>query len=83
MKIIDDSRYLSVASEGKFYAAFERALVNEVNKVGIDFNRAVNEPYHVLMLPFVSDLGPRKAQALVKRNVAIVSQYVVQHISWF
>ena len=83
MKIIDDSRNFVVPSEGKFYAAFERALVDEVNKEGIDFNRAEDEPYHVFMLRFVSYLGPRKAQALVKRNVAIVSQYIVQHICWF
>ena len=50
-------------------------LVNVVNKVGIDINRAVNEPYYAHMLPFVSGLGPRKAQALIKRIVAIVSNY--------
>ena len=46
--------------------AFERVLVNVVNVVGVDINRAVNEPYYAALLPFVAGLGPRKAQVLVK-----------------
>ncbi|KAF8212158.1 transcription elongation factor SPT6 [Mycena galopus ATCC 62051] len=44
----------------------ERAIIDVVNKVGVDINRAVADPYYQTLLPFVCGLGPRKAQHLVK-----------------
>jgi transcription elongation factor SPT6 len=44
----------------------ERALIDVVNKVGVDINRAVGDQYYQALLPFVCGLGPRKAQYLVK-----------------
>jgi transcription elongation factor SPT6 len=43
------------------------------NKVGVDVNRAVTDPYYQHLLPFVCGLGPRKAEVMVKRIAAIVS----------
>lgn len=51
---------------------FERALVDITNKVGVDINRAVTDSYYQHLLPFVCGLGPRKAQALVKKIGALV-----------
>lgn len=51
---------------------FERALVDVTNKVGADINRAVTDGYYQHLLPFVCGLGPRKAQALVKKIGALV-----------
>jgi transcription elongation factor SPT6 len=39
----------------------ERALVNIVNTVGVDINRAVSDPYHQLLLPYIAGIGPRKS----------------------
>lgn len=50
----------------KLYTAFERALVNVVNDVGVIINDAVSDEYQKHVLPFVSGLGPRKATKLVK-----------------
>ncbi|KAJ7905577.1 transcription elongation factor SPT6 [Mycena olivaceomarginata] len=44
----------------------ERAIIDVVNKVGVDINRAVADSYYQTLLPFVCGLGPRKAQHLVK-----------------
>ncbi|KAI8458497.1 SH2 domain-containing protein [Phakopsora pachyrhizi] len=44
----------------------DRALANIVNAVGVDINRAVNDPYYQHLLQYVCGLGPRKAQKLVK-----------------
>lgn len=49
----------------------EVALVNVVNIVGVDINKAVRDPYYRLLLPYVSGLGPRKADGMVKRINAI------------
>ncbi|CAE6509346.1 unnamed protein product [Rhizoctonia solani] len=51
----------------KLLVALERAIVNVVNNVGVDINRAVNDPYHRALLPYVAGLGPRKAEALIKK----------------
>ncbi|TDL24763.1 transcription elongation factor Spt6 [Rickenella mellea] len=51
----------------KLLLSLERALVDVVNKVGVDVNRAINEPYYAHVLPYVAGLGPRKAHALVKK----------------
>ena len=48
-------------------------MVDVANKVGVDINRAVNEPYYSNLLPYVAGLGPRKAQALIKKISALVS----------
>ncbi|KAF8522273.1 transcription elongation factor Spt6 [Hysterangium stoloniferum] len=55
----------------KLLAALERALVNVVNAVGVDINRAVNDPYYQLLLPYVAGLGPRKAQVLIKKIIKL------------
>jgi transcription elongation factor SPT6 len=51
----------------KLLTALERSLVSIVNDVGVDVNRAVTEPYYRHLLPFVAGLGPRKAQAVLKK----------------
>ncbi|CCM04612.1 uncharacterized protein FIBRA_06796 [Fibroporia radiculosa] len=51
----------------KLLSALERVLVDVTNKVGVDINRAVTDPYYQHMLPFVCGLGPRKSQVLVKK----------------
>ncbi|KZV86555.1 transcription elongation factor Spt6 [Exidia glandulosa HHB12029] len=55
----------------KLLIALERRLVDVVNYVGVDINRAVNEAYYYHLLPFVAGLGPRKAQHLKKKIAAI------------
>lgn len=55
----------------KLLTALERVLVDVTNKVGVDINRAVTDSYYQHLLPFVCGLGPRKAQALVKRIAAM------------
>ncbi|KDR81667.1 hypothetical protein GALMADRAFT_239777 [Galerina marginata CBS 339.88] len=54
----------------KLLTAFEQVLVDVTNKVGVDINRAVTDPYYQHLLPFVCGLGPRKAQVLVKKIAA-------------
>ncbi|KAF5380895.1 hypothetical protein D9615_004007 [Tricholomella constricta] len=61
----DDEQHL--VPKEKLLAAFERTLVDVVNKVGVDINRAVADSYYQHLLPFVCGLGPRKAQVLVKK----------------
>lgn len=56
----------------KLLSALERTLVDVVNDVGVDINRAVNEPYYAHLLPYVAGLGPRKSQALVKKIASMV-----------
>ncbi|KAF8163355.1 transcription elongation factor SPT6 [Crassisporium funariophilum] len=51
----------------KLLVAFEQVIVDITNKVGVDINRAVTDPYHQHLLPFVCGMGPRKAQVLVKK----------------
>ncbi|KDQ60952.1 hypothetical protein JAAARDRAFT_55682 [Jaapia argillacea MUCL 33604] len=55
----------------KLLSSFERVLVDVVNKVGVEINRAVTDSYYQHVLPFVCGLGPRKAQVLVKRIAAM------------
>ncbi|KAF9454548.1 transcription elongation factor SPT6 [Macrolepiota fuliginosa MF-IS2] len=55
----------------KLLMVFERALVDVTNKVGVDINRAVTDSYYQHLLPFICGLGPRKAQALVKKIGAL------------
>jgi len=65
----------------KLLIVFERALVDVTNKVGVDINRAVTDNYYQHLLPFVCGLGPRKAQALIKKISALVcfSPCLFQH----
>jgi transcription elongation factor SPT6 len=51
----------------KLLTALEEVLVDIANKVGVDINRAVADPYYQHLLPFICGLGPRKAQVLVKK----------------
>ncbi|KAI7822717.1 SH2 domain-containing protein [Gamsiella multidivaricata] len=44
----------------------DRALINIINAVGIDFNAVVDSPYKAYMLQYICGLGPRKAQSLIK-----------------
>ena len=49
--------------------------MNVINYIGVDINKAVRNPYYARMLPFVSGLGPRKAQQLlqdVRNNVSLL-----------
>jgi transcription elongation factor SPT6 len=68
------SRAVKVSDE-KLLTAFEHVLVDVTNKVGVDINRAVTDNYYQHLLPFVCGLGPRKAQALVKKIGALVGYF--------
>ncbi|KAF8625819.1 hypothetical protein AX15_005199 [Amanita polypyramis BW_CC] len=61
----DDDQHL--IPRDKLFTAFERVLVDVINKVGVDINRAVADSYYQHLLPFICGLGPRKAQTLVKK----------------
>ncbi|KAJ7219342.1 transcription elongation factor SPT6 [Mycena pura] len=50
----------------KLWIWCERVIIDVVNKVGVDINRAVGDVYYQTLLPYVCGLGPRKAQLLVK-----------------
>lgn len=52
--------------EDKLKKTLETALVDLVNLCGVDINEAVGNPYVANLLPYVSGLGPRKAQAVIK-----------------
>ncbi|XP_003707816.2 transcription elongation factor SPT6 isoform X2 [Megachile rotundata] len=41
-------------------------FINRINEVGVDLNRAVQQPYTANLVQFVCGLGPRKGQALIK-----------------
>ncbi|KAF8319346.1 hypothetical protein DL93DRAFT_2178674 [Clavulina sp. PMI_390] len=69
----------------KLLSFLERALINIVNDVGLDINRAVMDPYYRYALPFIAGLGPRKAQAMVKRigqlgTVMIREEFITKEI---
>ncbi|WWC60952.1 transcription elongation factor SPT6 [Kwoniella dejecticola CBS 10117] len=49
----------------KLLIHLERGLVNSVCFMGIEINSCVADAYQRSMLPFISGLGPRKADALV------------------
>ncbi|TIA79740.1 hypothetical protein E3P98_03101 [Wallemia ichthyophaga] len=67
ISIDPDQRLLSKV---KFLHAIEKAIVNTVNYIGVDINTAVRDNHYQHLLPFVAGLGPRKAQALVRRIAA-------------
>lgn len=53
----------------------ERALINVVNNIGIYINEATHNPYHALLLPFISGLGPRKSESLMSKIRQTVSNH--------
>lgn len=73
----------------KLLSALERSLVSVVNDVGVDINKAVTESYYRHLLPFVAGLGPRKAQAMLKKIGQLVctsphiSRKLVSQLSYF
>jgi transcription elongation factor SPT6 len=64
----------------KLLSVLEHVLVDVVNKVGVDINRAVGDAYYQHLLPFVAGLGPRKAAVLVKKIAALVSRRICRSI---
>ena len=68
-------------SKDKLLMALERALVDVVNKAGVDINRAANDDYYATLLPYVAGLGPRKAQVVIRKIHALVSPFMCCTIS--
>ncbi|KAL0946577.1 hypothetical protein HGRIS_012779 [Hohenbuehelia grisea] len=64
-------RYQHLIPTEKLLTACERVIVDVVNKVGVDINRAVTDAYYQHLLPFVCGLGPRKSQVVVKKIAAL------------
>ncbi|KZT42027.1 transcription elongation factor Spt6 [Sistotremastrum suecicum HHB10207 ss-3] len=62
-----DDEVRQLVPEEKLLLSLERVLVNTVNDVGVDINRAVTDPYYQHLLPFICGLGPRKAQVIVQK----------------
>lgn len=56
----------NLVPEDKLRKTLETSLVDMVNLCGVDINEAVANPYVANLLPYVSGLGPRKAQAVIK-----------------
>lgn len=71
----------------KLQEAIETVLVDIVNTVGIDINRAVKSSYHAAPLQYVAGLGPRKAsgilQGIQSRGSVLTSraELVIAHIT--
>ncbi|BGP25171.1 transcription elongation factor SPT6 [Rhodotorula toruloides] len=63
-----NQKYLT---KDKLVQALERSLVSVTNRVGVDINRATRDPYYAHLLPYVSGLGLRKADACIKKVNAI------------
>lgn len=59
-------KYLSEEALSK---AVERSFMNVVGHTGVDINLAAMFPHKAHTLPFVSGLGPRKAQHLVSKII--------------
>ena len=55
----------------------ERALVAVVNTTGVDINRAVVNAYYANLLQYVSGLGSRKADALMRAITSQLGSHVV------
>ncbi|KAJ7581475.1 transcription elongation factor SPT6 [Mycena floridula] len=66
---VDEDQHL--VPKEKLLSAFEHALVDVTNKVGVDINRAVTDKYYAHLLPFICGLGPRKAQMLIQKIGAV------------
>jgi transcription elongation factor SPT6 len=67
-----EEEYQHLIPTEKLLSSLERGLVDCVNRIGVDINRAVMDPYYQYLLPYVCGLGPRKAQALVKKIGSLV-----------
>ena len=52
--------------DDKLMKHLETAMVEAVNTVGVEINDAVTEPYIANLLPYISGLGPRKAQTMLQ-----------------
>jgi transcription elongation factor SPT6 len=52
--------------QDKLLKKLEMALVDIVNMCGVDINEATSDPAVASLLPYVSGLGPRKAQQMLK-----------------
>jgi transcription elongation factor SPT6 len=70
-----EEEYQHLVPPEKLLMALERVLVDCVNRIGVDINRAVTDPYYQHLLPYVCGLGPRKAQALVKKIGSLVNGF--------
>jgi transcription elongation factor SPT6 len=68
-----EEEYQHLIPTEKLLTALERGLVDCVNRIGVDINRAVTDPYYQYLLTYVCGLGPRKAHALVKKIGSLVS----------
>ncbi|CAO3569079.1 unnamed protein product [Mortierella alpina] len=55
-----------LVGEDRLRELLDRALINIINAVGIDFNAVVESPYKAHMLQYICGLGPRKSQSLIK-----------------
>ncbi|KAI0831325.1 transcription elongation factor Spt6 [Trametes gibbosa] len=62
-----EDEFQQLVPKEKLLTALERVLVDAVNRVGVDINRAVTDAYYQHLLRFVCGLGPRKAQVLIKK----------------
>jgi len=52
--------------EERVLKALETAIVDMVNLCGVDINAAISDSYVANLLPYISGLGPRKANQLIK-----------------
>jgi len=64
-------KHQNLIGEEKLYRAMETAIVDIANLCGVDINDAVINPYRALALPFISGLGPRKSQSVLKKINAV------------
>lgn len=71
---------LSQISNEKLLIHLERGLVNTVCSTGIEVNSCVADPYERVMLPYISGLGPRKADVLINAVLKLVRLPFVYHI---
>lgn len=72
-------------TQEKLLVHLERGLVNSVCFMGIEINSCFSDPYQRTMLPFISGLGPRKADSLVngiQRVVSRSSRRVSFQLTW-
>jgi transcription elongation factor SPT6 len=53
-------------TKDEYLLALYEEIINQVNAVGVDFNRCLDHPYTCNLLQFVAGLGPRKAAFLLK-----------------
>ncbi|KAI5788773.1 SH2 domain-containing protein [Pyronema domesticum] len=56
----------NLLSDERIMKSLESAMVDTVNLCGVNVNDAVRDPYKANLLPYVSGLGPRKKDQLIK-----------------